>query len=168
MPYQPKDTFKVLAEDIKSTGQSRKLTVRDLLSYFQQLRRSDRVVRWIRGNSEKFGVVVTAADIGQQFISLAEPFLILEQVENHVRSLLDDKFTKEQLGRCCILPIRNGTLKPIRRCIRLLQNPDHWGRLGLKMDRATFTKRLDEIREIRNDVMHFHPDGISDHDKKRF
>ena len=32
------------------------------------------------------------------------------------------------------------------------------------MGRATFTKRLDEIREIRNDVMHFHPDGISDDD----
>jgi hypothetical protein len=41
-----------------------------------------------------------------------------------------------------------------------------WGRLGLKMDRATFTRPLDEIRDIRNDVMHFHPDGISDGDEE--
>jgi len=37
-------------------------------------------------------------------------------------------------------------------------------RLSDMMDRATFTKRLDEIREIRNDLMHFHPDGISGDD----
>jgi hypothetical protein len=69
MPYQPKDTFKVLAEDIKSTRQSRKLTVRDLLSYFHQQRRSDRVVRWIRGHLEKFGVECTP-DFEQVFIDL--------------------------------------------------------------------------------------------------
>jgi hypothetical protein len=33
------------------------------------------------------------------------------------------------------------------------------------MDRGTFVKRLDEIRRIRNDVVHFHPDGISESDK---
>ena len=56
MPYTPKDAFKSLTEEIKSTGQSRKLTVRELLSYFHQQRRSDPVVRWIHDNLEKFGI----------------------------------------------------------------------------------------------------------------
>ena len=34
----------------------------------------------------------------------------------------------------------------------------------MEIDRPTFVKRLDTVRRIRNDVMHFHPDGISDED----
>jgi hypothetical protein len=48
--------------------------------------------------------------------------------------------------------------------LRLLQEPEKWGRLGMKIDRKTFTKDLDDIRGVRNDVMHFDPDGVSDDD----
>ena len=41
--------------------------------------------------------IVTATDIGEQFISMAEPFLVIEQIENHVRKLLDQKFDAEDL-----------------------------------------------------------------------
>jgi hypothetical protein len=32
------------------------------------------------------------------------------------------------------------------------------------MNRKTFIKILDRVREIRNDVMHFDPDGIPEQD----
>ena len=48
--------------------------------------------------------------------------------------------------------------------VRLLQNPDRWAQLNLEVDRATFTKDLEEICTIRNDVMHFDPDGIGQGD----
>jgi phosphoribulokinase len=32
------------------------------------------------------------------------------------------------------------------------------------MNRRVVVERLSKIRDIRNDVMHFHPDGISDGD----
>ena len=41
--------------------------------------------------------IVTVTDIGEQFIAMAEPFLIIEQIENHIRKLLDNKFSPEEL-----------------------------------------------------------------------
>jgi hypothetical protein len=34
--------------------------------------------------------------------------------------------------------------------------------LNLELDRSTFVQFLDKVRETRNDVMHFDPDGIED------
>jgi hypothetical protein len=46
--------------------------------------------------------------------------------------------------------------------IRLIENRDNWARLGLKADRAVFVKELDVVRLLRNDVMHFDSDRITD------
>jgi len=45
--------------------------------------------------------------------------------------------------------------------IRLLEKPERWGALALKIDRTTFVKHLNEVKDIRNDVMHFDPDGTA-------
>ncbi|MBX3269761.1 MAG: hypothetical protein KF729_05850 [Sandaracinaceae bacterium] len=42
-----------------------------------------------------------------------------------------------------------------------------WRKVGLPLDRATFVRELDEVRQIRNDVMHFDPDGLSDEQRRR-
>ncbi|MGN7061934.1 hypothetical protein ACTHRZ_11565, partial [Neisseria sp. P0001.S006] len=42
----------------------------------------------------------------------------------------------------------------------ILGNSEIWKRLNLNLDRQEFIKTLDKIREIRNDVMHFDPDGL--------
>ena len=34
----------------------------------------------------------------------------------------------------------------------------------MPIDRVTFVKDVDEVRRIRNDVMHFDPEGIDDDD----
>ena len=41
---------------------------------------------------------------------------------------------------------------------RILDDPGVWAGLGWPLDRSAFIERLDEIRQIRNDVMHFKPD----------
>jgi hypothetical protein len=43
--------------------------------------------------------------------------------------------------------------------IRLLEKPERWDALNISIDRGTFVKHLNEVRDIRNDVMHFDPDG---------
>ena len=45
---------------------------------------------------------------------------------------------------------------------RLLENRDNWEQLTLNVDRKVFVKCLHSVREIRNDVMHFNPDGLDD------
>ena len=45
--------------------------------------------------------------------------------------------------------------------VRIAENPENWERLDLNLDRKAFIGRLDEVREIRNAVMHFDPDGLT-------
>jgi hypothetical protein len=45
-------------------------------------------------------------------------------------------------------------------CKRVLENKEVWERLGWPVDRSAFISRLEEIRLIRNQVMHFHPDPV--------
>lgn len=123
----------------------------------------------VKGVGETIVGLVTIADIGQQFISLAEPFWILEQIENHIRALLDGKLSIEQLKASANEEDKGRQIETVAdltfgEYIRILENPSHWDAIAVEMDRPTFVKRLDEVRRIRNDVMHFHPDGISDED----
>ena len=46
--------------------------------------------------------------------------------------------------------------------VRLLENPDQWSKLAFTADRAVFIGEMDKVRQTRNDVMHFDPDGIED------
>ena len=46
--------------------------------------------------------------------------------------------------------------------LQVLGPPDHWARLGIRLDRAIFLRVLEEVRQIRNDVMHFDPDPLDD------
>jgi len=129
----------------------------------------DQGVVLVRGQDSKISGLVTVTDIGEQFIALAEPFLILEQIENHIRAWLDGCFTVEQLKDTLDPSDESREVEAISdltfgEYIRLLEKPENWHNLKLSLDRAIFTKRLDEVRRIRNDVMHFHPDGVSETD----
>ena len=44
--------------------------------------------------------------------------------------------------------------------VRLLGNASPWSKLKLFVDRREFIDRLNRVREIRNDIMHFDPQGI--------
>lgn len=111
--------------------------------------------------------IVTTADISSQFLTMTEPFLILEQIENHIRQILDGKFLLEEIQT---IVSESGNDKAIG-CIddltfgeyvRLIENPDHWEKLKLSIERSPFIKQLNKIREIRNDIMHFDPEGITE------
>jgi hypothetical protein len=43
--------------------------------------------------------------------------------------------------------------------VRLLQVPEHWSKLKLKVDATVVLNRLEEVRTIRNAVMHFRSDS---------
>ena len=109
--------------------------------------------------------IVTASDFNQQFHNLAEPFLLIGEIENGVRQMLHGKFTADELttakapgddGRS-IASINDLTFGEYQ---RLLESPDMWTRVGLRIDRVEFVERLKSVRDIRNDVMHFEPEGL--------
>jgi predicted transcriptional regulator len=119
-------------------------------------------------NDKTISGIVTIADISNQFLLVTEPFLLLEQIENHIRQLLDKKFLIEELKTFC-----QNNEKDIEFIddlsfgdyIFILSNPDNWDKLNLKIERSYFIKHLDKIRIIRNDIMHFDPEGITKEQK---
>lgn len=123
----------------------------------------------VRAVDNRIKGIVTSTDLTLQFQQLSEPFLLLGEIENFLRSLLDGKFTHEELRALrdeadAVRPVESVADLTLGEIIRLVENPDRWERIGLQIDRVVFKTELDRIRLIRNDVMHFDPDPISDED----
>lgn len=126
----------------------------------------------IRDSKNSISGIVTTSDLSEQFGQLGEPFLLLGEIENHLRSLIDGKFTLPELESIrdpgdSARSISDVSDLTFGEYLRLIENEDRWSKLGLKIARKTFIKNLDDIRQIRNDIMHFDPDGIAPADLSR-
>ena len=123
----------------------------------------------VRGHDQKITGIVTASDLSLQFQQLAEPFLLLGEIENHVRRVISQRFTLTELEptkdptdtKRVVTSVADLTYGEY---IRLLENPERWDKLNITVDRKTCIEKLESVRRIRNDVMHFDPDGIPEKD----
>lgn len=120
----------------------------------------------VRQKDKTISGIVTMTDIGEQFISMAEPFLIIEQIENHIRKILDQKFSTEELTLQETYEEKPRKIKNLSdltfgHYIKIIEEPKKFEKLKVNIDRALLVSQLDEVRKIRNDVMHFDPDGIT-------
>lgn len=113
--------------------------------------------------------IVTATDLNEQFQILSEPFLLLGQIENQIRNLVHDRFDLETLRSACNEndPERRARISGVAdlnfgEYIRILETEANWAKLPFLADRVTFIKQMEKVRDIRNDVMHFDPDGIEE------
>ena len=125
----------------------------------------------VQKKDNSFSGIITLADVSSQFLTLTEPFLLLEEIENIIRLLLDDKFLIQELIDFCQKTNYDKSIESIDdltfgQYIRLIEKPENWEKLKLKIERVTFIKQLNVIREIRNDIMHFDPEGITPEEKQ--
>lgn len=170
----------------RSIGSSRVLRkkecryVRDCLEPIQELSSdmplfeaieiiSKKEVVLIKDSSDLTCGIVTTADLSLEFGQLFEPFLLIGEIENHIRRLIDGKFSIKQLRDACDKKESERELRTVAdltfgQYVRLLESPECWKTLNLNFSRAQFIKRLNHIREIRNDVMHFNPDPLERED----
>lgn len=123
----------------------------------------------IRAANKVICGIVTTSDLSQQFRQLGEPFLLLGEIENYIRRMLLGKYTMAALQAACLPSERERKiLRPsdltLGEYIRLLEDQRNWEKLSINIDRQVFIEKLEEIRQIRNDVMHFDPDGIAEQD----
>jgi CBS domain-containing protein len=122
----------------------------------------------VRDGTNKISGIVTTSDLSLEFRQLTEPFVLLGEIENHVRSLIQrGAFTNAELRNCSDPNVSDRPINGIFDLtfgdyLRLLEQKDFWSRLNLSIDRTIFIDKLDEIRRVRNDVMHFDPDGITE------
>ncbi len=115
--------------------------------------------------------IVTTYDLGKQFRELSEPFLLLEEIETHIRVLISRAgFTVDEL-RDAVNPNDAERKAKVNGIYDLtfgeytrLFGRNGWSKLGLPIDRKTLIGELENIGRIRNDVMHFSPDPVSPND----
>jgi len=123
----------------------------------------------VRGSDQRIGGIVTTSDLSLQFQQMTEPFLLLGEIENHIRRLISSHFDQGELSAAKdsadgAREVETAADLTFGEYKRLLEDPGRWERLSLCIDRAVFIGLLDKVREIRNDVMHFDPDGIPEND----
>jgi predicted transcriptional regulator len=114
--------------------------------------------------------IVTAADLAIELRHLSEPFLLLKEVENHIRGLISESgFTIQDLRAAADTSDATRTVNDLDdltlgEYLRLLSQKDAWPKLRLPLDQRRFNKQLDEVRRIRNNTMHFKLEPLSDRD----
>lgn len=112
--------------------------------------------------------IVTVNDVTNQFIEESEPFVLLSELENHLRNLLRDRILVEDLRRFCCREgheITSIDEMSFGDYVSVFGNENQWKKLHIVADRKTFIEKLEEIRNVRNHVMHFRPVSLDD-DKK--
>ena len=125
------------------------------------------LIRGGREHNNAITGIVTASDVAQQFKQLTGPFLLIEEIERNLRNLIFRRFKIPEMAKASS---KSGSDKPVKSAADLtfgayrvlLSQPDHWDRLQLNVERDVFIEHLDSVREIRNDVVHFNPDGINE------
>ena len=143
---------------------------RPLIDAVREILRDRAVV--VRSRQNTLCGLVTARDVAPVFIELAEPFLLLGQIENHLRGLLERARLKKDEYKPLV--IESDVARKARtegpddltlgELIVAFESTAIWDKVGLQFDKATFTNRLHGVREIRNKVMHFSPDGLPPED----
>jgi len=128
-------------------------------------------VVFVKDKEKKIKGPITPSDLNEQFIEQIEPYILLEQIENYIRLILHNKIILEELQKLLRINEEDRIISSLSdltfgEYIRVMQNSDMWELLALPFDKADFENDLESVRKIRNGVMHFHPDGISDNELK--
>lgn len=121
---------------------------------------------FVDGDDRALAGIVTTADLSDQFATLANPFFLLGEIERRLRHVLSACFVPEDFARVRdpadgTRPVESADDMTIGEILRLLERPEHYDRLEWPVDRREFVQALDEVREIRNEVMHFSPDPLA-------
>ncbi|MFI0483120.1 CBS domain-containing protein [Actinomadura sp. 9N215] len=109
--------------------------------------------------------IVTLADLAEQFVGLANPFVLLSEIEQRLRRLVRKICTLDEMRKKARYPHKTdgaddlmfGDYKKIFEDTALFQRCG-WA----DIDHQVFVDKLDRVRVIRNDVMHFSPEGVRD------
>ena len=120
----------------------------------------------VLGPDKRITGIVTTSDLSLKYHELAAPFLFLQEIEYRLRLLIDDAFSKEEMAvardpRDNKRKIEEAADLTFGEYIRLVEADKNWSRLTLTLDRRVFVKLLRDVRDVRNEIMHFSPDDLS-------
>jgi len=136
----------------------------ELIDALQTLQEKDFV--FVKDQTNVVTGIVTNADVVKAYGELATPFLLIGELDQLLRRVISKNFSLKQVITLCDEEGNRRLLSyddlSIGDYERVLQNPGNWAALRWPLDRGCFVARLTELREVRNDIMHFNPDPVSD------
>lgn len=134
----------------------------ELIEVLPMLEESDFV--FVRDEKNAVAGIVTTADVVRAYGELATPFFLIGELDQVLRQLISRTFSLDEVILLCDA---SGTREigsfddlGMGDYQRVLENPEKWAKLGWRLNRAAFIKRLDELRLVRNNVTHFNPDPV--------
>ncbi|GAA3726875.1 hypothetical protein GCM10022225_05090 [Plantactinospora mayteni] len=137
-----------------------------LLDAIADLRREEFV--FVRDFDGKITGIITAADVVQKYDETAAPFLLIGEIDQELRRLIQNTFDLETAQQACAgKNLKSFDHMTMGQYQSVISDPECWQILGWPLDRIVFIKRLDQIRHIRNKVMHFNPDPVKPTDVHR-
>ncbi len=130
---------------------------------------TEKEVVLVRGRNRTITGVVTTSDLSREFRHKSEPFLLLGEVEDRIRILISRKLSAEEIKKAKdpgddTREIEDAADLTFGEYVRLLESRENWQKLRLGIDRKLFVGLLNDVREVRNDVMHFRPDSSEPED----
>jgi CBS domain-containing protein len=137
----------------------------ELIDVLPRLESEDFV--FVRDATNLITGIVTTADVVRAYGQLATPFFLIGELDRLLRRVITDNFTMPQVKALCdghgARDLQSYDELTMGDYERVLENEARWSSLDWPLDRATFTGRLAELREVRNDLVHFNPDPVSEH-----
>ncbi|MFE0025432.1 CBS domain-containing protein [Amycolatopsis sp. NPDC059021] len=115
---------------------------------------------FVRDETKVIKGIVTTADVAQRYGEMATPFFQLGELDQTLRWVLNRAFDLQTIRPLCSRKITSFDDLTFGDYQRVLESTGLWEKLGWPLDRSYFVSRLEEIRLIRNKVMHFHPDPV--------
>jgi superfamily II DNA or RNA helicase len=119
---------------------------------------------FVRGPKGNISGIVTTSDVIQTYGEMTSPFFTIGEIDHTLRWILETYLDLEMVlslcdadGRRRIESFSNLGMGDYR---RVLENPEAWSKLDWPLDRRVFSERLEEIRKIRNNIMHFNGDPL--------
>ncbi|MFD9814049.1 CBS domain-containing protein [Streptomyces sp. NPDC059080] len=135
----------------------------DLLDWIGVIEQSGHVV--VRDHDHKVCGLITAADLTVQFGTRVRPFVLVEEIEQRLRRVVDRRIPLDRIRKVVReRPERVHSAADLTFGAygHLLRARENWAALEWRVDQQHFLTALEECRVLRNDLMHFSPDPVTD------
>ncbi|WP_217180145.1 CBS domain-containing protein [Streptomyces sp. AC495_CC817] len=136
----------------------------DLLAWIGTIQQSGYVL--VRDHDHKVCGLITASDLTVQFGTRVRPFVLVEEIEQRMRRVVDRCIPLDRIR--AVVPrgrasrVNSAANLTFGAYGHLLRVPENWAALGWAIDQEYFLAALEECRNFRNSLMHFSPDPITD------
>ncbi|MET9717698.1 CBS domain-containing protein [Streptomyces rochei] len=113
----------------------------------------------VKNQTNEIAGIVTIADVAAEYGATARPFLLIGDLDRQLRRVISEGLDLADVIALCDSDGRRKLASFNQLSFgdyqRVLSNQEQWDKLGWPLDRKSFTDCLNELREVRNELMHF-------------